>query len=252
MEVISLSKDKVKIFDKTVLKKTTIQEYENILMAKKLLFQKDEIEIGNKFYKFLIPKILDFDGNNLLLERCFGDNLEIQLRNESSHNQYVNYINRIFSQLLANNYYWLDFAPRNIIIGDGNIYLFDFERGFLDVSSKKSDYLLQPNVYEEYGAFLLPNERLFDFLDIPYCDKIINVNNIGSKRIRMILHYWGFNNEVPFSVYLRALNQIISVETPYIDKGHINFPIIELEDYISNKGHEEYTKLVLRRKNDKV
>lgn len=247
MEVISLSKDKVKIMPKTVLKKTNDIEFKNLLEAKEFLKHLKNLKINGVDYCLQVPKIFDYTEGNLLMERCFGNNIELGLRNYNKHAEYVKYINDIFEYIIKNNFYWLDFAPRNIIMNENNIYLFDFERGFLNSNKKAEEYLTQPNVYEEYGAFLLPKERLFNLEYLKVTMEGLNLNEINSKRVKMILKAWGYDNLIPFPIYLKALQKIIEVETPIKENGTIKFPIVDLEDFIIKNGHDEYIKLILRR-----
>lgn len=187
------------------------------------------------------------------MEKCFGNNLEIMLRNSNMHNIGALYTNQIFDNFIKEKFYWKDFAPRNILISDDNISIVDFERGFENNDVKIFDYLMD-NVYEEYAAFLLPDERLYQFEDIiaKVDERSISMSKINSKRVRMILNRLGYETEVPFSIYILAVQMIIKFEEPYLKDNDIIYPIIDLEIYLKESGYEKYVNRIMGEYNEKI
>ena len=250
LEVISLTEGKVILKDDCVIKKSNQTEYMNLVQSATLVEKLPSLELDTEKRKIKTPKVYNFDHQVIRMERFYGTNVELGLRDLSTHKKYVEYLNFIFLYFLQNNFYWLDFAPRNILINEDSICLFDFERGFLAEQKSNLEYLRQPNVYEEYAAFLLPEERIYSIRDIFMSEDshLINIEEIGSKRVKTILKLWNYIDFVPYSVYLKALQTIVEAEIPYFEGAEIRYPLVKLEEFINTHSHEEYAKLVLRRK----
>ena len=180
------------------------------------------------------------------MERCFGENLELILRNKEKHKIGVEILNAILDFLLKNKIYWQDFAPRNILISDDEISIMDFERGISNECSNISEYFVN-TAYEEYAAFLLPEERIIS-LDEALCvkkDYPISIDTIKSKRVKLILNELGFNKTCKLSDYYLAVKMIIINETPYENKNGIKYPLISLEKYMKRYGYEKYVKRII-------
>lgn len=246
MEVISLDEDRVKIYDNCVKKKSNINEYYSLNKANVMQKELDNITIDNTKYQIVTPKVYDFTNNIITMERCFGDNLELILRHYNTYNKGVKYLNSLLIFFIDNNFYWHDFAPRNILIQDNKISILDFDRGISDKVSNLQNYLVD-SVYEEYGAFTLPNDRIYSINDVydSVDNTLINISMITSKRVRTILKELGFKDYVPIKDYMLAVKMIVTNETPYKDNKEIIFPIIELEEYLKNKGYQKYAEKII-------
>lgn len=246
MDVISLDENRVKILENTVKKLSTQKEVESLEKAREFLLQLKEICILGKKYILSAPQVLDFEKDEITMERCFGDNLEIILRQSPTHETGVEFTNALLEFFINNGFYWGDFAPRNILISDEKISIVDFERGLKEKIVSPQLYLAE-NVYEEYGAFLLPSERIFCVEDIfSSTDKsFISFDDISSKRVKMILNYLGFDKFAPLKSYLLAVKMIVINEEPYIKDNEIIYPLIELEDFIKKHGRQKYVEKIV-------
>lgn len=187
------------------------------------------------------------------MEKCYGNNVEIMLRNKKKHSIGVKYTNQILKEFIRNSFFWKDYAPRNVLINENNISIMDFERGIDDNNTQLFNYFLD-SVYEEYSAFLLPKERLFKMDEVFKYDNvsIISINDIKSKRIKTILKKLGYVDIIPFDVYVLAVKMIIVNETPYLKDNEIFYPLIELENYIVDKGYENYANRIIEGYYEKV
>ena len=246
MEVISLDDNRVKVNLNDVTKKTEIKEVNNLIKAYELI-NDDVIYINGEKFKIKIPKVLSFDNRKLTMEKCKGSNLELILRTPRSHLLGVEFTNNIILQLLHKNFFWKDFAPRNILIDTNTISIFDFERG-LNTQVESVRLYLAENVYEEYSAFLLPNERILkadDIFNMNVNGDIIKINTIKSRRIRTILSKLGYINEAPIHIYLLAVKMIIMNEEPSKVNDEYIFPLLMLEEYIKNYGYEKYAEKII-------
>lgn len=246
MKVISLEKGKIKLLKNKVIKKTTIEEVEFLLLANKFIDGLENITIFSKEYKIKTPKLYEYKGGCLVMERCFGENLELILRDKNRHHIGVEILNSLLNFFLKNNIYWQDFAPRNILISENEISIMDFERGISRDCSSISDYFVN-NVYEEYAAFLLPEERIINIDKALFIenDYNISIEKIKSKRIRTILKTMGFNDSCNLSDYYLAAKMIIVNETPYKNNYNLMFPLINLEIYMKKYGYEKYAKKII-------
>lgn len=122
-KVISFESEKVwisKINDtKCFVKRTNVKETENLKIAKDLLHGKF-IQVDEKKYLLNSPDILKYEeeNNTVFLETCYGRNLELMLRSETSRDKAVKLLNAIMTFCLETSFRWKDFAPRNILISD--------------------------------------------------------------------------------------------------------------------------------------
>ena len=245
MEVISLEKGKVTIKENEVIKKSNKKELNNLLHAHKKINGQNIFIMGTD-YNVVVPEVYDFADGNIIMEKCYGNNLEIMLRNNKTHSMGVEYNNQILKEFIKKKFFWKDYAPRNILVNHNSISIMDFERGIDEENVHLLEYFLD-SVYEEYGAFLLPEERFFkidDFFNTK-SDSIISINEIGSKRVKKILEVMGYENTIPFGAYVLAVRMIVINETPYVKDNDIVYPLIELEEYIANEGYEKYTDRII-------
>lgn len=215
-------------------KKTSSEELENLKKIQKLI-NSNEIIIVDKKYKIKIPTIYCWDNINKVLHMqcCAGENLEILLRNKETHDRGVDFINAILDFLIANNIFWVDFAPRNILINEDVIYFVDFEKGIKQKNSSIYNYL-RDHVYEEYALFLLTEERKINLkyvLKIREEEKkvIIPINKNKLPRIYTIAKKLGYDNELTIYQYIKILEMILKVEEPFLKKNQYYFPGVELD-----------------------
>lgn len=119
------------------------------------------------------------------------------------------------------------------MIEENKINIMDFERG---IANSIKNYFLN-TVYEEYGAFLLPKERIYQMEDIftTEASSLINIKEISSKRVRTILDLMGYKEYAPFSKFVLAVKMIVINEEPYQEEEGIIFPLIELDEYMQKK-----------------
>lgn len=247
MEVISLDEGRIAFNEKKVIKLTSESEKTCLVKASETLKTFSPFSFQGKEYNICTPNVYDFSNGKLTMERCFGDNLEILLRG-SKHSVNALLVNELLKYFIENKFFWKDFAPRNIMINDNYIYIMDFERGLVLGSININDYFAN-NVYEEYSAFLLPNERqisIDEALPLNINCENISVASIESKRIKTILKQLGYTTSCSLKDYYEAVRMLINAETPFVSKGEIIFPLVELEDYIKENGYEKYAKRIIK------
>lgn len=252
MEVISLEEGRIVYSGNLVYKLSSEEEYNTLIVAGLKVSKLPNLCINNKQYKISTPKAILYSDGKICMSRCYGDNLELILRDMKSHKEGVEYINGLFKCFIENNFYWKDFAPRNIMIDNDVIYIMDFERGLGDENLSINDYLVDI-VYEEYSAFLLPSERLVDVNSVYQSldSRIIVFDNIKSRRVRNILRLTHGEEDVTYKDYLFAIKSIVICETPYIENGVIKYPILELEEYMKQNGVEKYARKIVGESNEK-
>ena len=233
-------------------KKTTEFEVKNLRLIREKLFNKF-ISIFEKKYELSVPQTIDFQNNLLKLEYCNGKNLELYLKDKKTHDLGVTFLNVLLNFFIENSIYWIDFAPRNILISDNKIIFVDFEKGFMKKNTTIKNYL-RNHVYEEYSLFLLTDERCYQaeyvFTLKSEKNSLIQVNSIKSDRYRIIAKLRGYSQYMTKQDYLNILKLIIDVETPYVEKDNIFFPGVYLDKFMvklcSNRSVEVYAKEVLR------
>ena len=225
--------------DQTVFcKRSSEKEMESIKYFSNLVKGKSISVFGEKFY-FNIPRIFDWDEEQqvLSMEYCSGVNLEFILRNEKTYSYGVTILNELLSFMIENKYYWIDFAPRNVLV-DGNVLtLVDFEKGFGAYDTR--DYL-RNHVYEEYGSFTFLKDRMYtpdDVFDVTdeEEEKIYKILEIGPKRIKAVAALLGYQDVLTRSEYLSIIKTFIVAEEPYENGDDIVFPRVELEKVLKDK-----------------
>lgn len=242
-----------------VHKKTSIQEKNNLVKAKKFLKDKN-VMIRNSYYAIRVPDIYSWDNNTNILSMsyCPGKNLELLLRNADSRQSAIPFFQSLMRFILSNNFYWQDFAPRNIIIDYKTIYLVDFEKG-LDFSIDNLQTFFRSHVFEEYSSFLLPNERLISAEQVfrPSSEeknKQIHVDDIKVKRIKALAIALGYSDIISIETYLHIQKMIIKAEEPFYNGQSIIFPRIELAKMLEDKKinpsvYQKYANEILIRNN---
>ena len=248
MNVISLDENRVKILDDCVEKQSDYKEALCLRKAKEIISNFNLFEINNKKYKLNVPEIYDYNNGIIVMEKCQGDNLEISLREMENHKNSAEYNNKLLQLFINKEFYWHDYAPRNILIDKGEIWIMDFERGLSD-KCELPLYLLN-NVYEEYSAFLLPEEREVDLDKIinNSNNSMINVKDIKSQRFRIISRMmYGEKEQISIKEFSKVIKSILCAEEPYIENDQIIYPLLELEDYVAEYGREKYAEKVLRK-----
>ena len=92
-----------------------------------------------------------------------GVNLETLLLIISTRTEAIIFLNKLLEFILLNDFYWVDFSPRNILINknDKKICFVDFEKG-LSFKENNLIHFFRNHVYEEYSSFLLLNERILN------------------------------------------------------------------------------------------
>lgn len=184
------------------------------------------------------------------MEFLQGDNLELDLRNSTKHQDAAQDTNDLFQYMYENQILWKDFAPRNIIIDRQRhiVNLCDFERGI--ASDIRGKQFLQNYVYEEYAAFLLPYERKFpqSVEDIFNVDERhpVEFDNIKSKRVKSLIEAMCLPKGNLNSQTIANMNKlIVMAETPYKKGGQLVFPIIELEQ-IKDRSYSQFAKRIVQ------
>ncbi len=244
LQIISLDSKRIEYETvnnkKIVHKKTSIQEKNNLVKAKKFLKDKN-VMIENSYYTIHVPDIYSWDDNTntLSMSYCSGKNLELLLRDPDSRQSAIPFLQSLMKFILKHNFYWQDFAPRNIIINDKTIYLVDFEKG-LHFSIDNLQAFFRNHVFEEYSSFLLPNERLISAEQIFHPsseekNKQIHVDDIKVKRIKSIAIALKYSDIISMETYLNIQKMIIRAEEPFYNGQSIIFPRIELVKMLENK-----------------
>lgn len=263
LQVISLEQKRIKyetVNNKQIVRKqTSSQEKDNLIKAKEFLKDKN-IKIENSYYSIHVPDIYSWDDttNILSMSYCSGKNLELLLRDINNRQSAIPFLQYLMRFILIHNFYWQDFAPRNIIINDQTIYLVDFEKG-LDFSINNLQAFFRNHVFEEYSSFLLPNERLISDEQI-FCpspeekNKKIHVDDIQVKRIKSIAIALGYDDTISMETYLNIQKMIIKAEEPFYNGSNIIFPRVALVKMLENKKinsslYQKYANEILIRNN---
>ena len=225
--------------DQTVFcKRSSEKEMESIKCFSNLVKGKSISVFGEKFY-FNIPRIFDWDAEQqvLSMEYCSGVNLEFILRDEKTYSYGVAILNELLSFMIENKYYWIDFAPRNVLVNGKVLTLVDFEKGFGAYDTR--DYL-RNHVYEEYGSFTFLEDRMYtpdDVFDVTdeEEEKIYKILEIGPKRIKAVAALLGYKDVLTRSEYLSIIKTFIVAEEPYKNGDDTVFPRVELEKVLKDK-----------------
>ena len=213
--------------------------------------------IGNE-YRIEIPKLHDWNEETKMVKMDFfnGVNLETLLRIISTRTEAIIFLNKLLEFILLNDFYWVDFSPRNILINknDKKICFVDFEKG-LSFKENNLIHFFRNHVYEEYSSFLLLNERILNGEEIfklqPSEKNItINKNEIKIKRVKAIANKLNYPNIITQEQFLEIYRMFLIAELPQIVSEQIIFPRVELEKILETKktnplAYEEYADKIL-------
>ena len=243
MKVISIDKKKIcKIVYKSQIcmnKKTTNIEINNMRIARDML-KNEKFTFLNITFSFYVPAEILWDDNskNLVMEYCDGYNVELCLRRRKTHSYFAKLLDEIYKHFITIKFYWLDFAPRNIIIdfSKRQIAIIDFEKGFLDKKSLKRYICL---TYEEYSAFLFQSEKSIQ-LDDFFLYLFYDYNGtLASKRIDHLMQALNLPNILRLRKLI--LFEIVKIEMPC----SIGFyPIVYLERILKLFGYKMYARIL--------
>lgn len=243
--------DNVPVFKKF----TTDLEVNLLLYAKKFFLQKSVV-VGQKNFSVKVPEIHEWNNTNSLLTMsfCEGENLECLLCEPTTRAFAIAILQAMLNFILTNNFYWYDFAPRNILVSSDTIYLVDFEKG-IDSKISNLKLFLRNHVFEEYSSFLLKDERIFssNFVYSLYDgeeDILISVEAIKVRRFQALALQLGYTNTLTLSQLLSIQKMIIHAEEPYYSHGQLIFPRMLLVKMLENKAtnpnvYQEYAKFII-------
>lgn len=271
MEIISYDDSRIHTTteqgSKYISKKTSELEVNNLISAREFLNNK-EVNVFNYEYIMEIPKIKCWNDEKKEVTMNFfnGTNLETMLRSNSTRKEAIVFLNRLLEFILKNNFYWVDFSPRNILIDEKTkkICFIDFEKG-LSFQNDNLIYFLRNHVYEEYSSFLLLNERILNGTEIFKLraeEKTIKYvkNDIKIKRVKATANKLNYSEIINQNDYLEIYRMFLIAELPQIKGKNIIFPRIELERILETKNknpmaYDEYAdkiiQLVKERKKEK-
>ena len=200
-----------------------------------------------------------------------GNNLESMLRSSITRKEAIIFLNKLIEFILVNDFYWVDFSPRNILINKSNkkICFVDFEKGL----SFKNDNLIdffRNHVFEEYSSFLLLNERILNGKEIfklrPEEEAITHYkNDIKIKRVKATankLNYpdiivkatankLNYPDIITQNEFLEIYRMFLIAELPQKSNGNIIFPRVELEKILETKktnhmAYDEYADRIIQ------
>lgn len=224
-----------KIFCK---KNTTVNEYNYLLLAKQIISNYTSLKVRGCSYKICIPEVYDYRDNIIEMQFFDGNNLELLLRNNDTHRQGVEFLNNLLTFLMENGFGWIDFAPRNILIGNGEICLIDFEKELSNSIIDEIAYL-QNHVYEEYSSFIFENERLLSIDDV-FPSKIsnsydIDIDSIKIKRCKYLCELLYNKSQINILDYYVAWKLILEAELPFVFNNSMFFPRLYLSKLLKDK-----------------
>lgn len=219
-------------------KQSSEKEKNNIELFAKQIENKN-IFVFNKKFSLNIPKIYDWNKENqiLTMEYCKGVNLEFLLRDTKTYNYGHTILDKLLKFMIDNKFYWVDFAPRNVLINDDKITLVDFEKGF---EAKDTREYLRNHVYEEYGSFTFLEDRMynpnevFDTTDEEE-EYSYAISKIGPRRIKTVARLLGYKEVLTRKEYLSIIKMFIIAEEPYRNGDEVIFPRVELEKVLKDK-----------------
>ena len=225
---------------KQFCKYTNKKEMEtNLLISNEISGEK--ISVSGEEYKIYLPKIFDWDDKNniLTMQCCDGKNLEFILRNEKTYEYGVNVLNTLLKMFIELCIYWIDFAPRNVLIKDKNIFIVDFEKGLGNYNC--TNEYLRNHVYEEYGSFSFLNDRMYtpnEVFDLEDGEQNENISipDIGPRRIKAVAKLLGYNECLNKKQYLQIIKTFIIAEQPKIINNKFVFPRVHLEQILKDKN----------------
>ena len=263
MEIVSL--DKERIFTSTegnntvyLNKKTSKIELENLKKAREYICSKT-INIKNYEYSLQIPQVKNWneEQNIIQMEYFNGMNLEIMLRDCQTRKNAIIILNKLLEFILINNFYWVDFSPRNILINERNkqICFVDFEKG---LSFEYHDLInfFRNHVFEDYSSFLFYSERILDGKDIfktRVNEKsiLVNKNNIKIKIVKAMINLLNYPTIITQDKFLEIYRMFMIAELPKKINNGIIFPRVELEEILelknqNNMAYNEYANRIIQ------
>ncbi len=271
MEIISFDNERIQISTdnstKYINKKTSQLEVENLKMAREYLNSKI-LNILNCEYSIEIPKIKCWDEEKKIVKMDFfdGKNLESMLRSGITRKEAIMFLNNLLEFILVNDFYWVDFSPRNILINEINkkICFVDFEKGLSFKNINLIDFF-RNHVFEEYSSFLFLNERILNGNEIfklrPEEEEITHYKNyIKIKRVKATANKLNYPDIITQNQFLEIYRMFLIAELPQKSSGNIIFPRVELEKILETKktnpmAYDEYAdkiiQLVKKRKKEK-
>lgn len=261
MEIISFDSERIyKTIDNGITylnKNTTQQEIENLKLAKEYLLEKTTKIDGNE-YKIVIPKVHDWNEGKKIVKMDFFDgiNLEKLLRTTTSRTEAIVFLNKLLEFILLNDFYWVDFSPRNILINKENkkICFVDFEKG-LSFNQNNLIHFFRNHVYEEYSSFLLLNERILngeEIFKLQPSEKTINLNknDIKIKRVKATANKLNYPDIITQDQFLEIYRMFLIAELPQTINNKIIFPRVQLEKILETKktnpiAYEQYVDKII-------
>lgn len=240
---------------KVFCKKKIAKEIETNMHFLSVLSGKKIYAFGMEF-EISVPFIYDWNDETkvLTMEYCDGINLEFVLRNEETYNFGVKILNELLKLFIDEKIYWIDFAPRNVLLTSNKIKIVDFEKG-LGLYSNEVEYL-RNHVYEEYGSFSFMNDRMYmpdEIFDLNENEEEQNyyIPEIGPRRIKAVAKLLGYRNYLTKREYLQILKMFIIAEEPKMVFGKFIFPRVSLEKILKDKeinpvAFDNYALEVLR------
>lgn len=257
-EIISFDQNRVwfeiKDNNKICKKRTSQKEVDSLMQASKFLKNK-KLNVSDTEYTLSTPEILSWnkDTEILTMSFCEGENLESIICDGEKRSFGVNVLQEMMMFVLKEKFFWWDFAPRNIIIKDNNIYIMDFEKGIGNENITLEEYL-RLRVYREYSSFLLPEERGIDIdrvftLGKNEDNKLINVDNC-SRRIIILAKAMGYYPCMTDEQNQNMRKIVIQAEQPYRSNGEIIYPRIDIERLLEDKSdeaYEQYARLIINK-----
>lgn len=246
MKIISFDSERIyKTIDNGITylnKNTTQQEIENLKLAKEYLLEKTT-KIDGIEYEIEIPKVHNWNEETKLVKMDFFDgiNLEKLLRTTTSRTEAIVFLNKLLEFILLNDFYWVDFSPRNILINKENnkICFVDFEKG-LSFKQNNLIHFFRNHVYEEYSSFLLLNERILngeEIFKLQPSEKTItlNKNDIKIKRVKATANKLNYPDIITQDQFLEIYRMFLIAELPKTINNKIIFPRVELEKILETK-----------------
>lgn len=241
--------------NKIINKISSFNEVENNNMISKEL-RGLRLNIDSISYKITVPNIYDWDSDRkvLSMEYCDGKNLEFILRDKTTYLSGLEILNELLKTLINEGIYWIDFAPRNVLVEDETIHIVDFEKGFGNTNDGIKEFL-RNHVYEEYGSFSFLQDRLYtpdEVFDVTpdELSKNYYIPNIGPKRIKAMAKLLGYKEWLTKEEYLFIIKMFIIAEQPEVQNGEFIFPRVYLEQILKDKNvnpvaFDNYAKKVL-------
>ncbi len=243
-DIFSIDKSRYYIKEKNnnkiFCKKSSPDEYNSLVLARQILSSYSRLKIGNQEYKIIVPKVYKYQDDIIEMQYFSGNNLELLLRSSDTHLDAVNYLNNIFIFLINNEFNWIDFAPRNILLNNNEICLVDFEKKLSSSLDDKTKYL-QNHVYEEYASFIFENERLFSIDEVFALKESnnveMNIDLIEIKRCKYLCEVLYNKNIISTLEYFEAWKMLLRAEIPFILNDNIIFPRLYLSKILKDKNY---------------